>query len=558
MGAGTGNRDVAVQLRVPGGKRFPECCSIKAVRKTEMTCELGDSLEFLFSDSVTGRRLRTFARVDVPRGGTAAVHVLINDAPRERLAVSVTEGGRRVRRARWSRLVDVPVEANTGPVIYAETRKSGRNRHVIRRAPFRVCDAMEPLGDAVKPGARTVALRLQIPVAGDARPGRRRYSVTVGRDSGLTLDTVVHRAVVSPAGKESFPYTNWFDVPAMAYRHGLKEWSAGHWAMIRRYADLMRHARQNVFWIPLRLVFRRKGGVPVLDRPRLRRFVETFTRAGMHMIEGGHFAVRSGNWREKGFSVALDGPPAATPAGDSGIRAIARQLLEEIDRNGWRKRWIQHVADEPQPVVAANYRILTGMVRKYMPGIPIIDATEDPSLVGSVDIWCPKCNAYQKDRKRYDALRAAGDRMWFYTCCEPGGEWLNRLLDMELLRPALLGWGAARFGLDGFLHWGLNHWRRNQDPFRQSVIGPRGGPERLPAGDTHIVYPGRDGPWSSVRLEAQREGFEDLELLRALAVRRPSAARAIVRRALRSFDDYTKDPAVFRSARRALLGAAGR
>ena len=80
-----------------------------------------------------------------------------------------------------------------------------------------------------------------------------------------------------------------------------------------------------------------------------------------------------------------------------------------------------------------------------------------------------------------------------------------------------------------------------------------GGDNRLPAGDTHIVYPGADGPWSSLRLEAQREGFEDYELLRLLQAKRPALAAKVLARAIRGFDDYTKDPAVFRAARRALL-----
>jgi hypothetical protein len=145
--------------------------------------------------------------------------------------------------------------------------------------------------------------------------------------------------------------------------------------------------------------------------------------------------------------------------------------------------------------------------------------------------------------------------VWFYTCCFPGGPWLNRLLDMELLRPALFGWAAARFRLDGFLHWGLNHYRPDQDPFQQSVVG-HGGDNRLPAGDTHIVYPGPDGPWSSVRLEAQREGFEDYEMLTELGWDRVREGLAIVRPVLRGFDRYTKDVTVLREARRRLYAAA--
>ena len=110
------------------------------------------------------------------------------------------------------------------------------------------------------------------------------------------------------------------------------------------------------------------------------------------------------------------------------------------------------------------------------------------------------------------------------------------------------------FDLHGFLHWGLNHYGGNQNPFESNVVCNWGGATNsLPAGDTHVVYPGADGPWSSLRLEAQREGFEDAELLRLLRARRPHKAVGILRRVVRGFDDYAKDVCMFRAARRALL-----
>ena len=125
------------------------------------------------------------------------------------------------------------------------------------------------------------------------------------------------------------------------------------------------------------------------------------------------------------------------------------------------------------------------------------------------------------------------------------------------LRPALLGWGAALFRLDGFLHWGLNQYRQDQDPFAMSII-PNwgGGPNSLPAGDTHVVYPGDGEPWSSVRFESQREGLEDLELLRCLEQEKTGQTSALVRSVIRGFDDYTKDVPHFRAARRKLLRMA--
>ncbi|MCC7406861.1 MAG: DUF4091 domain-containing protein, partial [Phycisphaeraceae bacterium] len=214
-------------------------------------------------------------------------------------------------------------------------------------------------------------------------------------------------------------------------------------------------------------------------------------------------------------------------------------------------------ADEPIGANATDYRLIAGMVRRYMPGVPILDATMERELVGAVDCWCPQAQWYQKQREHFEEMKRLGDRVWFYTCCFPGGPWLNRLLDMELIRPALLGWAGALFGLDGFLHWGLNHYKPTQDPLKQSVVD-HGGGSFLPGGDTHVVYPGTDGPWSSVRLEAQREGMEDYELLKMLGEHSPRKVEGVMRRVIQSFDQYTKDVGVLRAARQRLLKACAR
>jgi len=522
-----------------------------------MRAELRDSLEFLYADSQVGSNPCRSLNVDVARGGTASVHVLLNDVPEGRtIRLVVRHQDRAVRQASWFRLVDVPVEVNTGPVGFIE-KQGERNLHVTRRAPFRVYDAMEPVGSTLKAAASTVALRLHLPAPG--RPGKRDYVLELGaggETSELSLQVEVHPPVIPPAGESGFPYTNWFSLDLMAERHGLEKWSQSHWRMIRRYANLMVHARQNTFWIPLGYIFSMKRGVPVLDRQKLRRIVRTFTDAGMHYIEGGHVAGRTrGEWNATTFDIALvKGVRATSVEGNAVLARIARQLMEEIDRQGWRERWIQHVTDEPADPNAVDYRILTGMVRRHMPGLPLLDATMDPGMAGSVDIWCPQVQEYQKHRKKFEDARAVGDRAWFYTCCFPGGPWLNRLLDMELLRPALFGWAAALYDLQGFLHWGLNHYKPFQDPFAQSVVD-HGGGNSLPAGDTHIVYPGQGRPWSSLRLEAQREGLEDYELLQRLEQRDPGRAKTTIRRAIRGFDKYTKKASTLRVARRSLLTA---
>jgi len=517
-----------------------------------------DSLQPLFPDSKVVERPTRKMSLDVARGGAVAVHVLLNNVPpKSKVSFSVRgDDGQPVAAARWFRLIDVPVEKNTGLKSFVE-RGGVRNPHVIRRAPFRVYDAMEPAGSPITAKAGTMVLRLEVPIARTVRPGQSVYALQIRCGEAtcdLTVAATAHKTVIPPAGKDSLPYTNWFSLANMASRHGVKQWSEGHWKMIDRYAKLMVHGRQNAFWVPWSTIFTRDKTGLVLNHRRLRRIVKTFTLAGMHIIEGGHVARRTGGkWDSPTYSMALGGPPATSDKGRADLARAAAQLVEEIKRNGWRNRWIQHIADEPIAVNATDYSILSGMVRKHIPGVPIVDATMVTKLVGAVDIWCPQDRSFQQKLKFFRARQAAGDRVWFYTCCSPGGAWLNRLLDQELLRPALFGWATALFDLDGFLHWGLNQYRSDQDPFAKSVV-PHG-TSHLPAGDTHVIYPGKDGPWSSVRFEAHREGFEDYELLKRLKARRPKLAAKIIAQAIRGFDDYTKDTRTFRQARKALLTA---
>ena len=121
-----------------------------------MRAELRDSLEFLDPDSQVGERPCQAVSLDVARGGIASVHILLNDLPDgESIHLQLRERNQAAEdHAQWFRLVDVPVEANTGPVCFIE-KEGEHNPFVIRRAPFRVYDAgftltRVPLKDGMK------------------------------------------------------------------------------------------------------------------------------------------------------------------------------------------------------------------------------------------------------------------------------------------------------------------------------------------------------------------------------------------------------------------------
>ncbi len=523
---------------------------------------LFDELVELFPDSSVDCGA-AILHLHTARGVPVAAHVLItglDDAASE-LAFDLHHRDAHAPKARWYRFVDVPVEENTGLVSRTERFDGKENPHVIRRAPFRIFEALRPIESPTSVGASTIALRIEIPIAPDAPTGQFDYELFIGAGSfksTLRLIVNVHAVAVPLIGRQTLHYTNWFSTQNIAKEHSLEQWSEEYWFMLARYAALMARGRQNTFWLRWPDVFEPgDDGVLRLQRQRLEHYVCTFNDAGLYYIEGAPFAGRpGGDWSTTTLQLRLVDLPATSEAGRAALASMAGQLMEVIESNGWEDRWLQHIADEPTDTNAEDYRKLAAHLRELMPGVPIVEATMSTELAGAVDIWCPQVQEYQRHREFFEERRAHGDRLWVYTCLVPGGPWLNRLLDMERLRQVYIGWAAAKYDLHGFLHWGLNHYKT--DPFVQSVVDHPAMPgtnNRLPAGDSHVIYPSEDGPLSSHRFEAHRIGLEDYELLRALRADDSQAADRIIEQVFRAFDDYNTDVDVYREAKRQLLQA---
>ena len=531
------------------GKPFPpEEQSFKA--------RLTDPVAWLYPDSKVEDAV-PFGEIDVVANGVADVNVLLNgmDVTKPVEFASDVAGGE------WFEMVDVPVEWNTGVDAFTLPNGDRSNPHVTRIAPFRVYDALRPVAKPFLPRGYVAALRYRL---GRFPVKRGRFVAHLTVRQGETARTFawtvnVHDVRLPDVGKASFKYTNWFNFENVANRHGLTRWSDAYYAMLERYAHLAAEGRQNMAWITLSEVFELKDGKPVLNFERFRKTVEAYTRAGIWYLEGGHVAHHhKGVWGAATFDVCLTKRPSSSPEGERDIESILRQFADAAEKLGLKDRWYQHVADEPCKASAGEYLKASAIVRRVMPWAKIVDAVELPDVMDGMDVICPKPDHWQKDRLRYESFAAqhpGGN--WCYVCCVPRGKWMNRLADGNLLCPVLIPWCCTTFGIDGFLHWGYNMYGPGQNPFESTCRGWFGpfGDGTLPPGDSHIVYPGADGPWPGVRLEAHRAGMEDCELLLQLRRRDPAAADVLVRRLARGFDDYTADPELYRRVRRELLEA---
>ena len=546
------------------------CAVLTVAVASAFDVALTDPLSWLYADSkiATAERLD---EVDVPANGVVDVNILVNGLKSgERLEFEASEKG-----GEWYRMRAVPVARNTGVNGFLE-KNPGDNPHVARRAPFEVFDVLEPMADecgaarsasapyhaVITDAKETEGLyfRMQNPPKG-AKSFDIRFRIKQGNEERkLSLKVNVHNVLLPPVGKDSFKYTNWMDFDSMAVSHGLKPWSEEHWKMIEKYVRLATRGRQNMGL--MRAVFEKDAnGAMRIDKKKFARFLDIYNRTGIWYLEGTHLAGFVNGWGSPAFKTAYTTNVTTTVEGALALSKLAKMYMEEIETRGLRDRWYQHVADEPGGANVPEYRITAGIVRRYMPGIRTVDAVEEPSFAGALDVWCPKVNSFERHHALYDSFRTNfGDRVWCYTCCVPGGKWMNRTMDGELLRPALIPWVSVMWDVDGFLHWGYNRWQRNQgqDPFKEPYPKSWGGSNNgnsLPSGDTHIVYPGKDGPWPSARLEATRAGMEDADLLTMLRRRDKERADGLVRRIARGFLDYTPSCKLYREVRRDILRA---
>lgn len=283
--------------------------------------------------------------------------------------------------------------------------------------------------------------------------------------------------------------------------------------------------------------------------------------------------------------------PDDLPAAD--LPVYARAVAAHFRERGWLSRLFAYVMDEPKAADRAELRrrleALAGS------GVPrLVTMPLDESLAGLVDWWAPNLNCLdhkerqgefcpaEAPREAYAPAQAKGGKLWWYQSCSshgcghgPFGDvrdayfrgWPSYMVDADGAANRAMGWLAFAAHVDGELYfdtvWAFNRWDRTKQPRLDpwDDLFAFGG-----NGDGTLFYPGRpdriggttDVPVASLRLVLLRDGLEDYELLRLLAARGPDGARRadeLARGLAPRLFAFSRDPAAWAAARRALLDA---
>jgi len=422
---------------------------------------------------------------------------------------------------------------------------------------------------------RTRSIWATIAMPANAEPGLYRGTIVL-RAGKRTLAQMKFRVRVYAAvvpEQRSLKVTNWVNLGDKTSRqfYGIPQFSEEWWTLVANFAGVLADHRQNVIYTPLLdlISIRNEGDQLVYDFANFDRWVETFRRAGViGTIEGSHLLDRDGSYdapliirtrqpvdgRVVEMRLGPDDPRAETFL--TGFLAV---LDAHLGLKGWKPIYLQHILDEPHGAEPPYYARFGELVRRYLPGVSTMDAmdaaTMSEELKKYCDVWVPQLGQFDGQMDLIGNRVRSGSEVWFYTCLFPTQRYLNRMIDYPLLKVRLLHWLNFRYGLAGYLHWGGNYWTPEPVNDTQPVIDAN--TELLPAGDAFIVYPDaeRKSVFSSIRLEAMREGIEDYELLKLLKARNAGEAERLARAAIGSFTEYVREPAAFRRIQKSLLKA---
>lgn len=513
------------------------------LKSENMKYTIRRAYEWLFPDDICNQTGQVDPiGIDLPRNSSEAVQILADLpwADFKSATINTMHHTNGITATVFS-LLPVWVEKNTGPAGYTAF-PGDDTEHVILTAPFYVYDVIVPLKDGVQsiyPAKSAFYLRFDVESA--CIPGEYRFilSITSKSEKQIQIPILLHVYSAEIPVNITLKTSNWFNLQNIALRHNCELWSEEFWKMTKQYVALMERVHQNCFLLPFSAVeCHRENEKWTFNFNHAKRLIEIFIRHGMQILECGP-VVRQIFLGDAHFHLLIDDSiRAISNEGLLFIEEFYKALHHFLLETGYLELCIFHVADEPFDSSIREYEALADQIKRLIPTARLVDAVCTSSIKKYPDIPIPDEKRYEEDYSVFAEIQKQRE-VWFYTCALPGGKFCNRLLDIPLIKTRIMYWGAAKYRLSGYLHWGFNCYRLGQNPYtdlcpRFSAVHEE---RYLPPGDTHLVYPGPEGPYSSVRLEQIRKGIEDFEILTKALIHRETDATAVLERGMSGFSE---------------------
>ena len=190
---------------------------------------------------------------------------------------------------------------------------------------------------------------------------------------------------------------------------------------------------------------------------------------------------------------------------------------DHLRAKGWLNLAYVYVYDEAPKSAWPEVQKIDQAIHAAVPQARILQCLNEPegvrALTGFADVFDVYVPHYQ--RAGVAQSQKKGAEVWLATCCYPM-EHPNFFLEYPLLDIRITPWICWKHDVSGFEYWSPNAWGVNAQT--KGERWPRGlwtaNAFGKYNGDGYLIYPGADlKPYSSLRLEALRDGLEDYEYL---------------------------------------------
>ena len=355
--------------------------------------------------------------------------------------------------------------------------------------------------------------------------------------SKVTENEITVKVINAELPEQETRVTQWFYADCVADYYDLEIWSDKHFEYCRRVIETAVKNGINMIYVPLftpaldtavgherttaQLVgVKVEKGEYSFDLSLLDRYIDMLLSCGVKYFEMCHLFTQWGAYHAAKVMATVDGEYKrifgwdTDAAGEEYVTFLKKMLTEVtsyLEKKGLKDRTYFHISDEPNSGHLEQYKKNKENLKSVLDGWKLLDALSHVEFYkeGVVEIPVPISESIESFMAEDIKER------WIYYCCYPTVGYSNRFMGMHSARTRFMGMQMYKYGIEGFLHWGLNFYN-NQfshdhiDPFLNGNAGYWAG-----GGDAVSIYPGRHGtPLESLRLIAFRQGLEDIRALK--------------------------------------------
>jgi len=489
--------------------------------------------------------------------------VTVVNGPLKHAESSVTLGADKIH---WNFVESILIATNTPKLVKSD---------LTRPAPARFPDLLSDRQQCSLAKGSLKAVYLTVRIPRDVKPGEYRGDVTVrSGDTSVALPLIVTVHPLILPDDRHMMVAEWFSTHQFQKHHGIDPSDTNAFEkMLATYAENMADHRQNVFRVSMDLIktTRTTDGNFNFDFSAFDRWANIFWSTGhMNLLETGFVArFGEGGWSSheillRDFSIKDESTgKTVRMAGNEFLPGFLPAFVAHLREKKWLEKTVFHICDEPSNHNVMAWREASRFIHQHAPELRRIDAIETTHCQDRLEVWVPKLDHLSTWLDTYQEAQRRGCELWFYTVgIFQKGSTPNKTVDVPLIESRIMHWLNYRYGMKGYLHWGLNAWTED----------PVGNPGKH-RGDGWHVYPKQGGLLNSLRWEQMRNGLQDYECLWLLenriagirATLNPRVAEMIepARRGveialqvIRTCSDYTRDPEVLYAARRQAIDEA--